>query len=1355
MSKEIQKKLQELQDKLKELEQQGQIHVENYNLSIPLPRPIHLDGDIAENFKHFKRSWDNYIIASGLQTKPEKQKIAILLSAIGEEVFKRYPNFDIKDNEKEVCSTLLDAIGKNLSPKVNIRYERAVFNMAKQNDEENYSDYFNRLKSLIKNCQYGSLEKDLLLDKIIYSIKDVKLRETLWLNRDITLKNAIDCCKSKELSEMQLKNISNDEVQEVNKIRNGNKTFSNQNNFQRINRSGFSTREETRKFISIDQCKYCGYSHQIGMQNCPAQKALCKFCNRKGHFAKVCFQRLKQVQEVKIICEKRDEEQYDENVVLMIESKKNEDLTTELIFKSGDLQKKISCQLDTGATCCIMGYRELCLITEDNNPKLDKSDSKLKCFGGQIIYPVGRKIFECIKNNHTYKVLFEVVDYNHKPLLSANACNKLNLIKVCNKVSKLSDEAMEIINNYQDVFEGLGQIKGSVSLEIDEKMKPTIQQPRRIPVPLKNELKKMLDELEKDKIITKEEGYTKWTSNIVLVRKSNNKLRLCIDPIKVNQALKNYKYQIPTLEESMPDLANAKIFTTLDVKNGFWHVKLDEDGSKLTSFWTPFGKYRWLRLPFGLKPSMEIFEMKLHGVIQGLEGVICIADDLLVYGCGNTEKEAIADHNTKLENLLERLREENVKLNKDKMKLCQKSVKFFGHLLTSEGVKADEAKINAIKNLTAPKTKMEVMKFLGMVNYLGKYIPQLAKISEPLRNLTHLKINFVWLDKHEEAFKRIKELISKETILKYFDPTKSVTIQTDSSSFAIGCTLMQENQPVGYASKMLSTSQTKYCQLEKEMLAILYACRKFDQYICGKNDVLIQTDHKPIIDIFKKPLIDAPKRLQSMILQLHRYNLKITYIKGSEMYIADVLSRLPGENNEHMESFDVYNIENVFQEIENINSLENISITDKTYREIKEETIKDECMRELYRTIQSGWPDKIQGISDLIRPYWKFREELHTQHGMIFKRDRIVIPEVLRRKIMDKLHYSHQGIEYTINLAKGRVFWPSITVQIKEKVQNCDICMKFSRNQQNPPMLSHETAKYPFEIVSMDVFETKLNERNKRFLIIVDHYSDFFFVEELKDMEAKTTILQCKKIFSTHGIPRKIISDNGTNFYNKEFRNFAKDWNFEHYTSSPNHSQGNGKAEATVKIAKQMIKKGLESENDFYEMILIERNTPNKIGYSPAQRLFSRNLRCTVPIKEACLQPKVPKEVRKNIDEQKQKTKNYYDRKTTILRYPKQNEEVVFRKNKNDKQWTKGYIENEVTPRSCTIRAEGKYFRRNLVDIKSRPQITEDFEYENRNSEINENANNHNHHLPVYENGIKEKRIRKCPIKFSDYHLYK
>ena len=355
----------------------------------------------------------------------------------------------------------------------------------------------------------------------------------------------------------------------------------------------------------------------------------------------------------------------------------------------------------------------------------------------------------------------------------------------------------KILQDYKDVFEGLRNT-GKASFTVDTEVTPVHHAPQRIAVMLHKEVKGKLEELEKKNILVKETEPTDWISSMVVAAKPG-KIRICLDPKDLNKGIRRPKYQLPTLEEVLPKLSKAKVFTTLVAKDGFYQITLDERSSKLTTFWTPFGRYRYLRMPFGVNAAPEEFECKLQEHLSDLNGVDALRDDILVSGPGDTIEEANADHDANLIRLLQRARKVNLKFNSKKLNLRKSEVRYMGHVLTSEGLQPDPDKIQAVNKMPKPTCKQETVSLLGFVNYLAKFLPRLSGIAHPIRELTTKNRSFVWSKQHDEAFEEIKTLVTRHPVLKYYDMTEEVTIHCDASEKGLGSTLLQNGQPVASA----------------------------------------------------------------------------------------------------------------------------------------------------------------------------------------------------------------------------------------------------------------------------------------------------------------------------------------------------------------------------------------------------------------------------------------------------------------------------------------------------------------------------------------------------------------------------
>ena len=1272
----------------------------SFNPNMRVPDALNMKtGELCENFHIFKAMFNNYSVAAHLYMESEKVQVATLLNIIGIDAFKYYLTLEKSELQgNETLDGTFDLLEKNIAPTKSLMFKRYEFHKCIQAEGESFAEYLSKLKKLLSHCGYKScasvevLEKELLRDQISFGINSLSVREKIF-----------------DTDGMQKKKLSVEDVVLLCQVRES--TSSNMNEMKDLQKNSVNkiSENQVKKYKQTERkCKFCGTTHPWKKELCPAYGKKCFKCEGLNHSSKVCFKNKSEKSKVKVIKEESSSEE-DESLQYLkkICSNNNNTLQARLTFRINSKFHKVNCQLDTGASVNVIGLNNYKEIVGKNNSVIHKSSLKLHSFTGDRINIIGTTVFRCIHNKKHFNLEFNIVENDHIPLLSANTCTGLGLI-ICKELKSESSDSVssaeEIINKYAHVFQGIGQIADNVELEVDERISPTIQTPRRIPMSYRKMLNDEIKALVKCKIIVQEKEHTEWCSNILYPLR-DGKRRLCIDPVILNTALKRPNYQFPKLEEILPEVGKAKIFSKVDLRKGYWQVKLSEKSSKLTTFWTPFGRFRFLRLPFGLCSSSEIFQMKLYEITHDLDGIQVMADDILVLGIGDTEDEAMENHNKNMNNLLKRLDEHNCKLNREKLVLCKKSVTFFGHLLSSEGLKQDPSKVEAIRRMPEPTDKKALQRFLGMTNYLAKFIPRLSILNAPLRKLLHNKESYNWTKIEKTAFHKITDEICADRTLQYLDLNKPMTIETDSSSYGIGSVLLQDDKPICYASRSLNNTERNYSQIEKEELAIVFACKKFDQYIVGNEQITVKTDHKPLVSIHKKPLHSIPKRLMHMRMALQRYRLLIVHVPGKEMVLSDTLSRapLPEEDSNFDPSWEVLSIrrERCFiKELNNIKRIEGMPITDIRLQQLKNETMLDQNLMKLKQMIQFGWPTTIQDVDDNIKSFYKYKDQLAFEDNLIFKDDRILVPYKLRKEYIRRLHSSHNGIESTLKLAKDTVFWPGISHEIKDNVSNCQICLEFGNLQHKPPMQSHPIPEYPFEQVSMDIFETTVNGKRTNFLILVDHYSDFFEVEKLDDMTSTTIVELCKPQFSRHGFPKQVTTDGGPSFTSLEFRKFANDYDFLHSTSSPYHQQANGKAEAAVKVAKSMIKKSQKDGSDFWKSLANHRNTPNKMNSSPAQRLLSRRTRCQIPIQESKLKPEVMKNVQESVINQRKLAKHYYDRGTIQLPDLNIGQSVVVRLNPEIKRWSQGVVTQRIKDRAYIVDINGTNYRRDRVHIK-------------------------------------------------------
>ena len=593
--------------------------------------------------------------------------------------------------------------------------------------------------------------------------------------------------------------------------------------------------------------------------------------------------------------------------------------------------------------------------------------------------------------------------------------------------------------------------------------------------------------------------------------------------------------------------------------------------------------------------------------------------------------------------------------------------------------------------MPSPTSKEELETVLGMATYLGEFAPNLSDVTAPLRDLTKKENAFIWDAVSENAYNNTKQLLCKEpgSVLAYFDPQKDVVQK------GLGAALLQGQHPISYASRCMMSAEQNYAQIEKELLAVVFACERFHQYTYGR-DITFQSDHKPLEAITNKPLACAPRRLQRMLLRLQRYNVKVVYVPGKQIPWADTLSRIfvkiePKLPRHHLEdSVRVHETLTTSDLSEEVGVFEilHTAVTDARIEKVRAAMKHDQSMQILIRTIQSGSPNERRRCPKQIQDFWNIREELaivdDESSPLVIKGHRIE----QREEILQQLHIGHFGIEKTKQRARDAVYWPRLNTDIESLITRCSICQEHQWAPQKEPMVNRPIPTRPFQMVAVDLFECD----GKHYLSLQDYYSRYIEVERLYSTRASFM----KGIMARHGIPEQVFSDNGPQFSCAEFAKFANTWGFVHSTSSPRYPQSNGLAEKAVQTAKRIVMKATASGRDPYIALLEYRTTPiSDCGKSPAPLLMSRRLRSILPSTPASLQPDLvnPEDIQLRFEEKQDKQKTVYDRNARTRASISVGDQILMRKNSG------GYQSAVVTrktdaPRSYNVRTkDGAIYR--------------------------------------------------------------
>ena len=397
-----------------------------------------------------------------------------------------------------------------------------------------------------------------------------------------------------------------------------------------------------------------------------------------------------------------------------------------------------------------------------------------------------------------------------RALLGRPAIEALGLVK---RVEPIQAGTSNWVQQFPEVFQGL---EGEYKIRLSENARPFIvTTPRRVAIPLMPKVKAELERMENMGVIRRVKDPTEWCAGMVVVPKSEERVRICVDLTKLNENVCRERHPLPPVEQALAQLAEARVFSKLDANSGFGQIPLAEESTPLTTFITPFGRFCFNRLPFGITSGPEHFQRRMTEVLEGLEGVVCSIDDVLVHGKSQEE------HDSRLTAVLQRIQEEGLTLNQKKCKFSKNQVKFLGQMVDQEGVRPDPDKVSAIMNVRTPTRIGDIRRFLGMGNQLEKFSPNLAEKTKPFRDLLSKKEQWCWGDSQKKAFEEVKKTLSTSPVLALYHPHRETIVSADASAYGLGAVLLQkqldgEVRPVAYVSRAMTPTEQRYAQIDKK-----------------------------------------------------------------------------------------------------------------------------------------------------------------------------------------------------------------------------------------------------------------------------------------------------------------------------------------------------------------------------------------------------------------------------------------------------------------------------------------------------------------------------------------------------------
>ena len=833
----------------------------------------------------------------------------------------------------------------------------------------------------------------------------------------------------------------------------------------------------------------------------------------------------------------------------------------------------------------------------------------------------------------------------------------------------------ELCNKYTDIFSRSSEDIGHTPLlkmDIDTGDSPPVcQRPYSLPLKHVEWVTKELEILEKAGVISR--SVSPWASPIVIVPKKSEpgeppRRRMCVDYRVLNSLLPPVNkahskakgilslVPLPKIDEIYAQLKGSKVYSAIDMRSGYFHLGLSDEAKPKTAF-VPGGphgaKYEFNRCPFGLSQAPAYFQRLVHEVLKGITFAFGYLDDILIFSSDNKT------HLKHLEVVFQRLREADLKLKASKCNFFKKHIQYLGHLVSGEGIEPLPEKLEAVRKMPPPTTPKEIRQFLGLVGYYRKFVPKFADIARPLTNLTKLDVPYEWTNRCQEAFEFLKQMLLKEPILKYPDPSKPYTLFTDASKFAWACVLTQEYEhefdgkkrkilhPITYMSGLFKGSQINWATLTKEAYAIYVSVKKLDHYI-QDAEVTLRSDHLPLKSFLQKNTMNTKVNNWAIDITSRCRNIQFEYIKGIKNTLADTMSRLIEITPEIEQEPEPPGQEFGYDIFE---TLEPIETTTHYINELKEEIqIKHEAI-----------PDDLLPIVDLtesqledIQMKDKFIKNIVNR--LVAKQQPEGKPYYLEGRLLKKYIYDnkqrfevtvvspncaplllnlahdqlgHNGTARTYMLLKRTYYWKGMKTDVSNYVKQCKLCQK-----QNILPVKYVSGHFsapmaPMEFISMDLIGdfTPSSKGNKYALTVICMLTGYTFCIPIPSKKASDVITAyIDNVYSKFGGSKKILSDNGTEFKNQLFEKIAKELGveFKCYTA-PYHPQSNGRIEGFHHFLKSCMTKHISTTMEWDQVVHLATAAynffPNEHSKeSPFFLMFGRDPR--VPL-NTLLTPKI------------------------------------------------------------------------------------------------------------------------------------
>ena len=769
----------------------------------------------------------------------------------------------------------------------------------------------------------------------------------------------------------------------------------------------------------------------------------------------------------------------------------------------------------------------------------------------------------------------------------------------------------KLLNEYADVFSSeLGRIRCQEAVvNIDPDARPKAFAARPVPFPMREAVEAELKRLTSLGILEPVDPTTtpiEWASPIVITMKANGSVRICGDfKVTINPHIICDSHHLPTFDEIALKLNNCQVFNVIDLKDAYLQLPVAPESRKYLVISTTVGYFRYTRLPFGVNFAPGLFQSTINKVLAGVQSTSAFIDDV-INGAVNDDQALEL-----LRATLDVLRKFGLRASLPKCRFLAKSVTYLGHCIDAAGVHPSEERLRAIRDMSPPTNRKQLRSFLGAVNFYAKFIPQLQSRCAALHQLTREGTRWCWEAEHDAIFTELKAVLTSSDTLVHYDPDKPLVICSDASDVGVGAMLMNrfpDNtlRPIMFASRLLDEVERRYSAVDREGLGIIFAVKKFEQFILGRRFIL-KTDHKPLERIFcanvALPKV-AANRLARWAMTLSNFNYQLEYQNAAANAPADMLSRFP---------VDAADVSSVAERMGHHSNLLHLKVQDvvASKRQLRQQSVSDPLLSQVMAYMERGWPDNSTSLPKELHTFFEKRTELSLEENLLLWRGRIVIPAALQPAMLQMLHESHPGVSAMRDLARFYVWWPHVDDDVEAHVAACSSCQAGRGQEPEVPLYSWNVPTEAWSRVHADFAGPY---EGHMWLLVIDAYSKWLEVVKMKTTTSAATIAKLREIFARQGVVRTLVTDNGPQWTSEEFKRWCSSNFIHHITGNPYHPKTNGLAERAVRTFKTRMSAARRTTPDLHarlqKFLLTYRNTPQKsTGRAPSEMVLGRRLR--------------------------------------------------------------------------------------------------------------------------------------------------